>query len=40
MSTKFNPRDIFVRHTGVAPAEYRKRHALRAPRKRWRVDVR
>ena len=33
-------RRIFVRHTGVAPAEYRKRHALRAPRKRWRVDVR
>lgn len=33
-------RRIFVRHTGIAPAEYRRRHALRAPRKRWRVDVR
>ncbi|MFY3383583.1 GlxA family transcriptional regulator [Paracidovorax sp. MALMAid1276] len=33
-------RRIFVRHTGMAPAEYRKRHTLRAPRKRWRVDVR
>ncbi|MDH4416085.1 MAG: helix-turn-helix domain-containing protein [Acidovorax sp.] len=32
-------RRIFVRHTGMAPAEYRKRHALRAPRRRWRVDV-
>lgn len=33
-------RRIFARHTGIAPAEYRKRHALRAPRQRWRVDVR
>ena len=32
-------RRIFVRYTGVAPGEYRKRHALRAPRKRWRVDL-
>ena len=32
-------RRIFVRYTGVAPGEYRKRHALRAPRRRWRVDV-
>ncbi|ODS60658.1 MAG: AraC family transcriptional regulator [Acidovorax sp. SCN 65-108] len=33
-------RRIFARHTGMAPAEYRKRHALRAPRRRWRVEVR
>ncbi|MNW07001.1 DNA-binding transcriptional regulator AraC [compost metagenome] len=32
-------RRIFVRHVGTPPAEYRKRHALRAPRRRWRVDV-
>lgn len=32
-------RRIFVRYTGMAPAEYRKRHALRAPRRRWRVDL-
>lgn len=32
-------RRIFARHTGMAPAEYRKRHALRSPRRRWRVDV-
>lgn len=32
-------RRIFARHTGMAPGEYRKRHALRAPRRRWRVDV-
>ena len=32
-------RRIFVRYTGMAPAEYRKRHALRAPRRRWRVEV-
>ncbi|MDP4072840.1 GlxA family transcriptional regulator [Acidovorax sp. A1169] len=32
-------RRIFVRHTGMPPAEYRKRHALRAPRRRWRVEV-
>jgi transcriptional regulator GlxA family with amidase domain len=33
-------RRIFVRYTGMSPAEYRKRHALRAPRRRWRVEVR
>ncbi|MFN4119579.1 GlxA family transcriptional regulator [Acidovorax sp.] len=33
-------RRIFVRYVGMAPAEYRKRHALRAPRRRWRVEVR
>jgi transcriptional regulator GlxA family with amidase domain len=32
-------RRIFARYTGMAPGEYRKRHALRAPRRRWRVDV-
>src|SRR3989344_227777 len=32
-------RRIFVRYTGMAPGEYRKRHALRAPRRRWRLDV-
>lgn len=32
-------RRIFARYTGMAPAEYRKRHALRAPRRRWRVEV-
>ncbi|EJE50839.1 transcriptional regulator containing an amidase domain and an AraC-type DNA-binding HTH domain [Acidovorax sp. CF316] len=32
-------RRIFVRHVGTPPAEYRKRHALRAPRRRWRVEV-
>ncbi|CAN7340463.1 helix-turn-helix domain-containing protein [Acidovorax sp. LjRoot38] len=32
-------RRIFVRYTGMAPSEYRKRHALRAPRRRWRVEV-
>ena len=32
-------RRIFVRYTGMAPGEYRKRHALRAPRRRWRVDL-
>lgn len=32
-------RRIFARYTGLAPIEYRKRHALRAPRRRWRVDV-
>ena len=32
-------RRIFVRYNGMAPGEYRKRHALRAPRRRWRVDV-
>lgn len=32
-------RRIFLRYTGMAPGEYRKRHALRAPRRRWRVDV-
>lgn len=29
-------RRIFARYTGMAPGEYRKRHALR---RRWRVDV-
>ena len=33
-------RRVFARYSGVAPAEYRKRHALRAPRRRWRVEVR
>jgi len=32
-------RRIFARYTGMAPGEYRQRHALRAPRRRWRVDV-
>ncbi len=32
-------RRIFARYTGMAPAEYRKRHALRAPRRRWRVEM-
>jgi len=32
-------RRIFARYAGMAPAEYRKRHALRAPRRRWRVEV-
>lgn len=32
-------RRIFARHTGMAPAEYRRRHTLRAPRRRWRVDL-
>ncbi|KRD16753.1 AraC family transcriptional regulator [Acidovorax sp. Root275] len=32
-------RRIFARYTGMAPTEYRRRHALRAPRRRWRVDV-
>lgn len=32
-------RRIFVRHTGVTPSAYRQRHALRAPRRRWRVDA-
>ncbi|MBV7428698.1 MULTISPECIES: GlxA family transcriptional regulator [unclassified Acidovorax] len=32
-------RRIFARYTGMAPAEYRKRHALRAPRRRWRVEI-
>ena len=32
-------RRIFARYTGMAPAEYRQRHALRAPRRRWRVEV-
>lgn len=32
-------RRIFARYTGMAPGEYRKRHALRSPRRRWRVDV-
>ena len=32
-------RRIFARYTGMAPADYRKRHTLRAPRRRWRVEV-
>lgn len=32
-------RRIFVRHTGMAPSAYRTLHALRAPRRRWQVDV-
>ncbi|WP_066267063.1 GlxA family transcriptional regulator [Hydrogenophaga palleronii] len=32
-------RRIFVRHTGLTPSAYRERHALRAPRRRWRVDT-
>lgn len=32
-------RRIFARYTGMAPVEYRKRHTLRAPRRRWRVEV-
>ncbi|WP_294259217.1 helix-turn-helix domain-containing protein [uncultured Comamonas sp.] len=30
-------RRVFVRHVGMTPAAYRERHALRAPRRRWRV---
>ncbi len=30
-------RRIFRRHVGETPSAYRQRHALRAPRKRWRV---
>lgn len=32
-------RRIFARYTGMAPSEYRQRHTLRAPRRRWRVEV-
>lgn len=32
-------RRIFARYTGMAPSEYRQRHALRAPRRRWRVEM-
>ncbi|MCE1191172.1 MAG: helix-turn-helix domain-containing protein [Acidovorax sp.] len=32
-------RRIFARYTGMAPSEYRKRHTLRAPRRRWRVEM-
>lgn len=32
-------RRIFARHTGLTPTAYRQRHALRAPRRRWRVDT-
>ena len=32
-------RRIFVRHTGSTPTDYRQRHALRAPRRRWGVDL-
>lgn len=30
-------RRVFVRYVGMTPAAYRERHALRAPRRRWRV---
>jgi len=33
-------RRIFLRYGGATPAAYRARHALRAPRARWRVDPR
>jgi transcriptional regulator GlxA family with amidase domain len=32
-------RRIFARHTGQTPTAYRQRHALRAPRRRWRVET-
>ena len=32
-------RRIFTRYAGMAPAQYRKKHTLRAPRRRWRVDL-
>ncbi|WP_046238208.1 helix-turn-helix domain-containing protein, partial [Delftia tsuruhatensis] len=32
-------RRVFLRYVGMAPAAYRERHALRAPRRRWRVDA-
>jgi transcriptional regulator GlxA family with amidase domain len=32
-------RRVFARHTGLTPTAYRQRHALRAPRRRWRVDT-
>ena len=32
-------RRIFARYTGMAPSEYRQRHTLRAPRRRWRVEL-
>ena len=32
-------RRVFARHTGLTPSAYRQRHALRAPRRRWRVDT-
>lgn len=32
-------RRIFMRHTGMTPSDYRERHRLRAPRRRWRVDA-
>lgn len=31
-------RRVFARYSGTTPADYRARHALRAPRARWRVD--
>lgn len=31
-------RRVFMRYVGMAPAAYRERYALRAPRRRWRVD--
>lgn len=33
-------RRVFARYSGTTPADYRARHALRAPRARWRVDPR
>jgi len=32
-------RRIFARYSGLSPSEYRRRHSLRAPRRRWRVDA-
>lgn len=32
-------RRVFVRHTGLTPQAWRQRHALRAPRRRWRVET-
>lgn len=32
-------RRIFTRVVGLSPSAYRQRHALRAPRQRWRVDA-
>ena len=32
-------RRVFLRYVGMAPAAYRERHALRAPRRRWRVGA-
>ena len=32
-------RRVFRRETGVSPAQYRQRYALRSPRVRWKVDA-